>query len=105
MVTVVSKSIAIKRNYPESLIIGTLAGAATLGLMIPLSFILIVYGVSINESITKLFLADVFPGLVLAIMFMIYVAANSYISRKFNPTPKPTLKFTQKFQTPNYLFL
>jgi len=43
-----------KRGYPEYMIIGTLAGAATLGLMIPPSLTLIVYGVSINESITKL---------------------------------------------------
>ena len=92
-----------KRNYPENMIIGTLAGAATLGLMIPPSLILIVYGVSINESITKLFLAGVFPGLVLAIMFMTYVAANSYISQKFNPTPEPILKFTQKISNSKFL--
>ena len=51
-----------KRGYPEYMIIGTLAGAATLGLMIPPSLTLIVYGVSINESITKLFMAGVIPG-------------------------------------------
>ena len=50
------------RNYPEKMIIGTLAGAATLGLMIPPSLALIVYGVTVNESITKLFFAGVMPG-------------------------------------------
>ncbi len=55
-----------RRNYPETMIIGTLAGAATLGLMIPPSLTLIVYGVTINESITKLFIAGILPGLVLA---------------------------------------
>jgi tripartite ATP-independent transporter DctM subunit len=59
-----------KRNYPENMVIGTLAGAATLGLMIPPSLTLIVYGVTINESITKLFMAGILPGLVLASMFM-----------------------------------
>ena len=54
-----------RRNYPENLVIGTLAGAATLGLMIPPSLTLIVYGVTINESITKLFLAGVLPGCLL----------------------------------------
>ncbi len=49
-----------KRKYPEPIIIGTLAGAATLGLMIPPSLTLIVYGVTINESITKLFFAGIF---------------------------------------------
>ena len=65
-----------QRGYPEYMIIGTLAGAATLGLMIPPSLTLIVYGVSINESITKLFLAGVIPGLVLAGLFMIYISAG-----------------------------
>ena len=63
-----------QRGYPEHLIVGTLAGAATLGLMIPPSLTLIVYGVTINESISKLFIAGILPGLVLAAMFMGYVA-------------------------------
>tara|TARA_R110000782_G_scaffold25953_1_gene66991 strand:- start:404 stop:1702 length:1299 start_codon:yes stop_codon:yes gene_type:complete len=65
-----------RRNYPEKKIIGTLAGAATLGLMIPPSLTLIVYGVTVNESITKLFMAGIIPGLVLAGMFMAYVALS-----------------------------
>lgn len=68
-----------KRNYPRHLIIGTLAGAATLGLMIPPSLTLIVYGVTINESISKLFLAGIVPGLVLASLFMLYVVIYSII--------------------------
>ena len=52
-----------KRGYPEFMTIGTLAGAATLGLMIPPSLTLIVYGVTVKESITKLFMAGVLPGL------------------------------------------
>ncbi len=51
-----------KREYPEKMVIGTLAGAATLGLMIPPSLTLIVYGVTINESITKLFMAGILPA-------------------------------------------
>jgi C4-dicarboxylate transporter DctM subunit len=65
-----------RRNYPEQKIIGTLAGASTLGLMIPPSLTLIVYGVTVNESITKLFMAGIIPGLVLASMFMAYVALS-----------------------------
>jgi tripartite ATP-independent transporter DctM subunit len=62
-----------RRGYPESMIVGSLAGAGTLGLMIPPSLIMIVYGVAVNESIAKLFMAGVFPGLVLAGLFMGYV--------------------------------
>ena len=68
-----------RRGYPEYLIIGTLAGAATLGLMIPPSLTLIVYGVTINESISKLFIAGILPGIVLAAMFMGYVALWSFV--------------------------
>ena len=63
-----------KRGYPDSMIYGTLAGSATLGLMIPPSLTLIVYGVTINESITQLFMAGLFPGICLAMLFMGYVA-------------------------------
>jgi len=74
-----------RRKYPEHMVIGTLAGAATLGLMIPPSLTLIVYGVSINESITRLFMAGVLPGLVLALLFMAYVAIRAATSRRFDP--------------------
>lgn len=63
-----------RRKYPEKMIIGTLAGAGTLGLLIPPSIILIIYGVTVNESIVKLFIAGVVPGIMLALMFMGYVA-------------------------------
>ena len=92
-----------KRNYPETMVIGTLAGAATLGLMIPPSLTLIVYGVTINESITKLFMAGVFPGLVLAALFMGYVAVTSFVSKDFDPDPEPPMSFTEKLRNSRFL--
>jgi len=92
-----------KRKYPERMVIGTLAGAATLGLMIPPSLTLIVYGVTINESITKLFMAGVFPGLVLAAMFMAYVAVAAKLSPSFNPTPEPAMSFAEKVKNSRFL--
>lgn len=71
-----------KRRYPESMITGTLAGAGTLGLLIPPSIILIIYGVTVNESIAKLFIAGIFPGILLALMFMGYVATWGVIRRR-----------------------
>lgn len=93
-----------KRNYPETMVIGTLAGAATLGLMIPPSLTLIVYGVTINESITKLFMAGVFPGLVLAAMFMTYVAVMSFVSKDFDPKREPQMTFAEKVYNSRFLF-
>ncbi len=70
-----------KRKYPERMIIGTLAGAGTLGLLIPPSIILIIYGVTVNVSITKLFMAGVIPGILLALLFMSYVVVWGLLNR------------------------
>ena len=91
------------RNYPEKMIIGTLAGAATLGLMIPPSLALIVYGVTVNESITKLFFAGVLPGLFLALMFMAYVAFISLTSKDWNPTVERDMSFADKLRNSRFL--
>ncbi|GHB42560.1 C4-dicarboxylate ABC transporter permease [Pseudovibrio japonicus] len=92
-----------KRDYPEKMIIGTLAGAATLGLMIPPSLTLIVYGVTINESISKLFFAGIVPGIVLAGMFMAYVAITSRVSSGWNPSEEPAMSFTEKLANTRFL--
>jgi tripartite ATP-independent transporter DctM subunit len=65
----------LRRGYPDRMVIGTLAGAGTLGLLIPPSIILIIYGVSVNESIAKLFIAGILPGILLAMLFMGYIVA------------------------------
>ena len=91
------------RNYPEAMIIGTLAGAATLGLMIPPSLALIVYGVTVNESITQLFFAGVFPGLCLALMFMGYVAVYSWLSPNWAPKQETGMSFVQKLANSRFL--
>ncbi|MEM9699386.1 MAG: TRAP transporter large permease subunit [Pseudomonadota bacterium] len=91
------------RQYPENMVIGTLAGAATLGLMIPPSLALIVYGVTVNESISKLFFAGVFPGLVLAGMFMGYVAIVSVTSKGWNPTIERGMSFAEKLSNSRFL--
>ena len=92
-----------KRGYPEKTIIGTLAGSATLGLMIPPSLTLIVYGVTTNESITRLFMAGVIPGLVLAALFMGYIAVYSKASKDYNPKPEPVMSFGEKFRNSRFL--
>jgi len=70
------------RKYPERMIVGTLAGAGTLGLLIPPSITLIIYGVTVNESIAKLFIAGILPGIVLALMFMSYVVLWALFRRE-----------------------
>jgi C4-dicarboxylate transporter DctM subunit len=92
-----------RRGYPERLIVGTLAGAGTLGLMIPPSLTLIVYGVTINESISKLFMAGVLPGLVLATLFMGYIGFWSVTRRDEVPAPEPHMTFRQKLAHSRFL--
>lgn len=91
------------RGYPEYMIIGTLAGAATLGLMIPPSLTLIVYGVSINESITKLFLAGIIPGLVLAGLFMLYIIAWHFVKPDQRPAPEPRMSLGEMLVESRFL--
>lgn len=62
-----------KRGYPDKMAYGTLAGASTLGLLIPPSIIMIVYGVTAQVSITRLFMAGILPGLMLALLFIGYI--------------------------------
>ncbi len=92
-----------RRGYPERMIIGTLAGAGTLGLLIPPSLTLIVYGVTINESITKLFIAGVVPGIVLAMLFMGYVAGWSFVRKSEVPPPEPKMSFGEKIRESRFL--
>jgi C4-dicarboxylate transporter, DctM subunit len=85
-----------KRNYPEKIIIGTLAGSGTLGLLIPPSIILIIYGVTVEESISKLFVAGIIPGIFLALLFMMYVVMWSLFNKKLMPKTVENFSFRQK---------
>ena len=69
-----------KRGYDERMSVGTLAGSGTLGLLIPPSIILIVYGVSAEISIARLFIAGVVPGIMLMLLFSGYVVAWSLLN-------------------------
>src|SRR5674476_203938 len=80
------------RGYPEDMVIGTLAGASTLGLLIPPSIIMIVYGVAAEVSISKLFIAGVLPGLMLASLFSSYIMV--WALRNPHQVPAAHGKFT-----------
>ncbi len=78
-----------KRGYDPDLSIGTLAGAGTFGFLIPPSIILIVYGAATEQSIARLFLAGVVPGLMLATLFAGYVIIWALMHRDRLPAPDP----------------
>ena len=85
-----------KRKYPESILLGSLAGSGTLGLLIPPSIILIIYGVTVQESIAKLFIAGIVPGIMIALIFMTYVMIWSLINKKSMPTFKQDFSLMEK---------
>lgn len=75
----------LKRGYSRSLSIGSLAGAGTLGFLIPPSIIMIIYGVLTKTSIIKLFIAGILPGLGLAFTYMVVIAVRSGSARHRTP--------------------
>jgi C4-dicarboxylate transporter, DctM subunit len=91
------------RGYPESLAVGTLAGAATLGLLIPPSIIMIVYGVAADVSIAKLFIAGVVPGLLLATLFMGYIVIWSLFNKDQVPAADEDMTLRQKLHAARHL--
>ena len=87
-----------KRKYPEKILLGSLAGSGTLGLLIPPSIILIIYGVAVQESIAKLFIAGIIPGLMIALIFMSYVIIWSLLNKKDMPKIIEEFSFLEKLK-------
>lgn len=85
-----------QRGYPDDIVIGTLAGAGTLGLLIPPSIIMIVYGVMAEVSIAKLFVAGILPGILLGLLFSGYIAVWALRHPDRVPPADTRLGFLQK---------
>ena len=92
-----------KRGYPDDQVIGTLAGAGTLGLLIPPSIIMIVYGVAADVSISKLFIAGTFPGIMLATLFSGYIAVWALMNPDKIPVATASYTFVQKLYESRHL--
>ena len=92
-----------RRGYPDDIAIGSLAGAGTLGLLIPPSIIMIVYGVSADVSIAKLFMAGVLPGLLLAGLFSGYLAVWALLNPGRVPPADAPMTLAQKLSESRHL--
>jgi tripartite ATP-independent transporter DctM subunit len=92
-----------RRGYPEEITIGSLAGAGTLGLLIPPSTIMIVYGVSADVSIAKLFIGGIFPGILLASLFSAYLGVWAALNRGQVPVPTESLTFGERVYESRHL--
>jgi C4-dicarboxylate transporter DctM subunit len=91
------------RGYPDDISIGSLAGAGTLGLLIPPSIIMIVYGVMADVSIAQLFIAGVLPGIMLAALFSGYLAIWAWRNPAKVPPPDAMLTLGAKVREARYL--
>ncbi len=91
------------RGYPDGIVVGSLAGAGTLGLLIPPSIIMIVYGVAANVSIAQLFVAGVVPGVLLAALFSGYLVAWSLVHREAIPRIAERSTLWQKLYASRHL--
>ena len=87
-----------KRGYPEGITVGTLAGSGTLGLLIPPSIIMIVYGVNAEVSIAKLFLAGVFPGILLGMLFSGFIVVWALLNPGKVPEIGTRTTFVEKLK-------
>ena len=91
------------RGYPDGIAVGALAGAGTLGLLIPPSIIMIVYGVSAEVSISQLFIAGVLPGLMLALLFSGYLMVWALRHPQLVPPPDRSLSLADKLRESRHL--
>jgi tripartite ATP-independent transporter DctM subunit len=87
-----------QRGYPDGITIGTLAGSGTLGLLIPPSIIMIVYGVNAEVSIARLFLGGVFPGLLLGLLFSGYIILWALFNKDKIPKIAVNTTFREKLK-------
>ena len=92
-----------RRGYPDDIAIGSLAGAGTLGLLIPPSIIMIVYGVSAEVSIAQLFIAGVLPGILLALLFSGWLVVWAWRHPQQVPPADAKLSFAEKLRESRHL--
>lgn len=86
----------IKRGYDRPMVFGSLAAGGTLGILIPPSIPMIVYGAMVEESVSKLFMAGLIPGLITALMYMSYIAIRCIINPGLTPSSVEKYTWTQR---------
>ena len=92
-----------KRNYDEAMVVGSLCGSGTLGLMIPPSIIMIVYGVAADVSIARLFVAGVLPGVLLMVLFSGYIMAWALLHPQRTPPRAIRMSMPEKLWEARFL--
>jgi tripartite ATP-independent transporter DctM subunit len=87
-----------KRGYDETVSLGSLAGAGTLGILIPPSIMMVIYAVQANVSIIQVFLAGFLPGFLVMALYSGYIAIWSLLHPEKTPPPEPDMTFREKLR-------
>ncbi len=87
-----------KRGYDEMISLGSLAGAGTLGILIPPSITMVVYAVAANVSIIQIFLAGFLPGLLVMVLYSGYIGAWALANPDKMPPPEPSMSLREKLR-------
>ncbi len=89
----------LKRNYHKDLSVGCIAAGGALGILIPPSIIMIIYGSMAEVSIGQLFMGGLIPGILLAIIYFIYIAVRCWFQPHLGPPIQESLSLKEKFRT------
>jgi tripartite ATP-independent transporter DctM subunit len=99
----------LKRNYDKGMALGCIAAGGSLGYLIPPSILFVLYGLSAEQSVGKLFIGGVGPGLLLSACYIIYIAILSFVKPDTAPALPPEerkdVPFKDKLLMLRYLFL
>jgi len=87
-----------KRGYPEMISLGSLAGAGTLGILIPPSITMVIYAVAAEVSILQVFLAGFLPGLLVMVLYSGYIAVWALLNPDKMPPPEPATTLREKLR-------
>ena len=88
----------LARGYNRNIAVGSLAGSGTLGLLIPPSIIIIVYGVSAEVSIVRLFMAGILPGIMMMSLFMGYIVISALVRRDIAPVEAESMTLAARLR-------
>jgi len=85
VLTLIALGPMVKRGYDKSLASGTVVAAGTLGILIPPSIMLVVYGPQAGVSVGKMFMGAIFPGLILSGLYVTYITVRCFLNPKLGP--------------------
>jgi tripartite ATP-independent transporter DctM subunit len=89
----------LKRGYDKEMVVGCISAGGALGILIPPSIIMIIYGSMAEVSIGQLFIGGIMPGILLATMFVIYVLVRCFVNPKMGPPVEERFSMKEKLRS------